>query len=150
MKLLREENVNMPIKTIVDYLNKRKFHDYIGDCDVILEMQGHNIKMTCNGKEYIIDILKVTPEYEIQDILAEKHKTEVRFCEECGKPYDKGFIAGDGDWYSCEDCFEDAMNRVCGEGKWRPTEDEGCYGGFYEQLDGDEWIDTSVYYTEWN
>ena len=140
----------MPIKTVVDYLNKQKFHDYIGSCDVTLEIQGNKIHMTCEEREYIIDVFKVTSAYEIQDILEKNHKTEVRFCEECGKPYDAGFIAGDGDWYCCEDCFDDAMNKCYGEGKWRPTEEEGCYGGFYEYLDEDEWIDTSVYYTEWN
>lgn len=140
----------MPIKTIVDYLNKEKFHDYIGSCDVVLEIEGNKITMTCDSAEYIIDILKATPEYKIQDILEEEYKTEVRFCEECGKPYDAGFIAGDGDWYCCEDCFEDAMNKCYGKGKWRPTEEEGCSGGFYESLDEDEWLDTGIYYTEWN
>ena len=139
----------MPIKTIVDYLNKGKFNSVIGNCNITLEIQGDKIKMICDEKEYIIDAF-ITSEYEIQDILEKNHKTEIRFCEECGKPYDKGFIAGDGDWYCCEDCFEDVMNRDYGQGKWRATDEEGRYGGFYEYLDEDEWIDTGVYYTEWN
>ena len=140
----------MSIKTIVDYLNERKFDGYIGDYHLLLEMQGHKIKMVCDGAEYMIDITEVTPEYEIQDILYEKYKTEVRFCEECGIPYDSCFIASDGDWYCCEDCFEDAMNKTYGKGQWRPTDEEGSNGGFYEQLDGGCWEDTGVYYTEWN
>lgn len=139
----------MPIKTIVDYLNKGKFNGVIGNCNITLEIQGDKIKMICDEKEYIIDAF-ITSEYEIQDILEKNHKTEIRFCEECGKPYDKGFIAGDGDWYCCEDCFDGAMNETYGEGKWRGTDEEGCNGGFYESLDEDEWIDTGIYYTEWN
>lgn len=139
----------MPIKTIVDYLNKGKFNGVIGNCNITLEIQGDKIKMICDEKEYIIDAF-ITSEYEIQDILEKNHKTEIRFCEECGKPYDKGFIAGDGDWYCCEDCFEGAMNETYGEGKWRGTDEEGCNGGFYEYFDGKEWIDTGIYYTEWN
>ena len=139
----------MPIKTIVDYLNKGKFNSVIGNCNITLEIQGDKIKMICDGKEYIIDAF-TTSEYEIRDILETIHKTEIRFCEECGKPYDKGFIAGDGDWYCCEDCFEDVMNRDYGQGKWRATDEEGRYGGFYEHLDENEWIDTGIYYTEWN
>ena len=139
----------MVAKTIVNYLNKEKFNGVIGNCDITLEMQGDKIKMICDEKEYIIDAF-ITSEYEIRDILETMHKTEIRFCEECGKPYDKGFIAGDGDWYCCEDCFEDVMNRDYVQGKWRATDEEGHYGGFYEYLDEDEWIDTGIYYTEWN
>ena len=139
----------MVVKTIVNYLNKGKFNGAIGNCDIALEIQGGKIKMTCDEKEYIIDAF-ITSEYEIRDILETMHKTEIRFCEECGKPYDKGFIAGDGDWYCCEDCFEDVMNRDYGQGKWRATDEEGRYGGFYEYLDENEWIDTGIYYTEWN
>ena len=88
---------------------------------------------------------------ELQQYLYDKDKTEIRFCEECGIPYDKGFIAGDGDWYCCEDCFETAMNSYYGIGKWRPSEEEGYYGGWYEYLnDHEKWEDTSIYYTEWN
>jgi hypothetical protein len=86
----------------------------------------------------------------IEDVLS-AHKIEVRFCEECGKPYDAGYIAGDGDWYCCEDCFEGVMNRDYGEGKWRGTDEEGYYGGYYEHLEDDgEWEDTGIYWTEWN
>lgn len=139
----------MITKTIIDYLNKGNFNGIIGNCNITLEIQGDKIKMICDEKEYIIDAF-VSSKYEIRDILEENHKTEIRFCEECGKPYDKGFIAGDGDWYCCEDCFEDVMNRDYGQGKWRTTDEEGRYGGFYECLDEDEWIDTGIYYTEWN
>ena len=43
------------------------------------------------------------------------------------------------------------MDLTYGKGKWRPIEDEDVreYGGYYEALDGDEWVDTGVFYTEW-
>ena len=43
------------------------------------------------------------------------------------------------------------MNKAYGKGKWRGTDEEGYYGGFYEYLQDDgEWEDTGVFYTEWN
>ena len=140
------------MKTIVDYLqtNKRYEHDVKGRA-FDLELIGERVLLKReNGTQHIIDANQTGHDIEIaiQDIL-EHDKIEIRFCEECGKPFDAGYIAGDGDWYCCEECFEDAMNKTYGEGKWRPTEDEGEYGGYYESLDGDEWVDTSIYYTEW-
>jgi hypothetical protein len=76
-------------------------------------------------------------------------KLEIRFCEECGKPYDAGIIMCDGDWYCCEECFEGSMDESYGKGNWRGTDEEGVCGGFYEHLNGDEWLDTGVFYTEW-
>lgn len=76
---------------------------------------------------------------------------EIRFCEVCGRPFDAGFIAGYGDWYCCEECFEPTMDKDYGKGNWRPTDEEGEYGGLYEFLgDNGEWQDTGVYWTEWN
>lgn len=140
------------MKTVVDYLKKNKQykHDVMGR-DFELELEGDDVTLKVNGDEW--EIYATPPhyevEYEIQDIL-EEHKIEIRFCEICGKPFDAGFTADDGGWYCCEDCFEGAMNKDYGEGKWRGTDEEGSYGGFYEYLnDGDEWEDTGIYWTEW-
>ena len=141
------------MKTILDFLMENgDFLCYIGNLEVSFTPHFGCITMCVNGKKSH-NIEAENPygfQDIIQDILYEKYKTEIRFCEECGKPYDKGFVAGDGDWYCCEDCFEDAMNKTYGKDKWRGTEEEGCNGGYYESFDGNEWEDTGVFYTEWN
>lgn len=139
------------MKTVVDYLQVNK--KYIHDCqdryfELILE--GNQILLNYDGG---LAVIKTELDgYKVENAIAEileGHKIEIRFCEECGKPFDAGFIAGDGDWYCCEECFDCAMNKTYGEGQWRPSKDEGEYGGWYENLDGDEWVDTAIYYTEW-
>ena len=146
------------MKTIVDYLKEnKKFEGMIGNATIKLEMFEDLMVMTCDTHIHTCRVLDYSYAEElIEDVLGNK-SIEVRFCEECGKPYDAGYIAGDGDWYCCEDCFRPAMDRDYGEGKWRGTEEEGCHGGYYEYLDEDEndpdgdwWIDTGIYYTEWN
>ena len=139
------------MKTVVDYLQANK--KYIHDCQdryFELLLEGNQILLNYNDGWAVI---KTDLEgYEVENVIAEileDHKIEIRFCEECGKPFDAGFIAGDGDWYCCEECFDCAMNITYGEGKWRPSDKEGEYGGWYENLDGDEWVDTAIYYTEW-
>ena len=139
------------MKTIVDYLKEHgKYeHDFEGRAFELI-LKGNQILL--NHNEGWAVIKTDLDDYEIEDAITEileDHHVAIRFCEECGKPFDAGFIAGDGDWYCCEDCFDGAMDQTYGKGKWRPTEDEGEYGGYYESLDGDEWVDTSIYYTEW-
>ena len=137
------------MKTIVDYLQKNSiFEGYIGEYSIEIMLHKGKIFLLCDHDEY--DINLSSPEYAIQDIMYDKYNTEIRFCDECGKPYDAGFMAGDGEYYCCEECFEPMMDRDYGKGKWRATEDEGYRGGFYEYLDGDEWEDTGIFYTEWN
>lgn len=139
------------MKTILDYLieHKRYEHDVKGRA-FELELTDKDIELRCNNDVY--SILLDQTGYEVEMIVQtclEDHKIEIRFCEECGKPFDAGFIAGDGDWYCCEGCFDGVMDQTYGKGKWRPSEEEGDNGGWYEALDEDEWVDTSIYYTEW-
>lgn len=136
--------------TIVDYLEKNgKFVGMIGEHEIILIPLLGYILMNLDGHNYQID--KHKAEYAIQDVLEKIDGTEIRFCDECGKPYDHGFMADGYSWYSCEDCFEKAMNRDFGKGEWRGTEEEGDCGGFYEYLNVDDtWEDTGIFYTEWN
>ena len=139
------------MKTVVGYLKEHGKYEH--------DFQGRYFELILDGNQILLNhddgwaVIKTTLEgYEVENAIAEileDHKIEIRFCEECGIPFDAGFIAGDGDWYCCEECFDDAMNTTYGEGKWRPTKDEGEYGGYYESFDGDEWVDTSIYYTEW-
>lgn len=140
------------MKTVLAYLRKHgKYeHDFKGR-DFKLELIGERILLKRhNGTEHVINANQEGYKIEtaIQDIL-ELDKIEIRFCEECGKPFDAGFMADDGSWYSCKECFETAMDNCYGKGKWRPSENEGEYGGWYESFDGNEWVDTSIFYTEW-
>ena len=139
------------MKTIVDYLKEHgKYeHDFEGRAFELI-LKGNQILL--NHNEGWAVIKTDLDDYEIEDAITEileDHHVAIRFCEECGKPFDAGFIAGDGDWYCCEECFDGAMDTTYGKGKWRPSDEEGENGGWYETLDGDEWIDTSIYYTEW-
>lgn len=139
------------MKTVVDYLKEHgKYeHDFEGRAFELI-LKGNQILL--NHAEGWAVIKTDLEDYEIENAIEEileDHKIQIRFCEECGKPFDAGFIAGDGDWYCCEDCFDGAMDQTYGKGKWRPSESEGENGGWYEALDEDEWVDTSVYYTEW-
>lgn len=140
------------MKTVIDYLKEHgKYkHGFEGRA-FELELTDKDIKLRCENDSYSI-LLEGTGydvEMIIQTVLEEDHKIEIRFCEECGKPFDAGFIAGDGDWYCCEECFDDAMNTTYGKDKWRPSDEEGKNGGWYEALDKNEWEDTGIFYTEW-
>ena len=140
--------------TVLDYLKEHGeyVHDVMGRAFVLeLNDIDDQILLGCNGNWVIINAQQKgwTIERDISEFLEDNYDIQIRFCEECGKPFDAGFIAGDGEWYCCEECFEDAMDTTYGKGKWRPTEDEGEYGGYYESLDGDEWVDTSIYWTQW-
>lgn len=139
------------MKTIIDYLKaNKKFEGVIGNTDIKLEMFEDLLVMTRGTHIHTCKIADYSDaESFIRDTL-EANKIEVRFCEECGKPYDAGYIAGDGDWYCCEECFESVMDRDYGKGQWRGTNEEGEWGGYYEHFDGTEWVDTGIYYTEWN
>ena len=145
-------------KTVVDYLKENnKFKDCFNGYEITLQLDKTKIIMEVGGyrddkcdDRYVIEIENNTPMYEIQDIMYDEYNTEIRFCSECGKPYDAGYMAGDGEWYCCENCFEPVMDRDYGKGKWRATEEEGYHGGFYEYLDGDEWEDTGIFWTQWN
>jgi hypothetical protein len=140
--------------TVIDYLKEHGEykHDAKGRAfELELNDIDDQILLGCNGDWTIINAKQKgwTIENDIREILEDNYGIQIRFCEECGKPFDAGFIAGDGDWYSCEECFKGAMDTTYGKGKWRPSDEEGENGGWYEALDGDEWVDTSVYYTEW-
>lgn len=142
------------MKTIEDYLIQHQTYEEDIACHVVkLKLAKKTIVMTVDEDRYLINRFddEISPETEIRAILEDIYGANIRFCEVCGIPYDMGFIAGDGEWYCCQSCFESAMNKDYGEGNWRGTDDEGEYGGFYEYLNNDgEWEDTGIYYTEWN
>ena len=142
------------MKTIVDFLKENKYTDgeiyKVGD--VSFTTCEDSIVLICNGDKWAIpQSYKYGINDKIQSLLYNDYDIEMRYCDECGKPYDAGFMGGDGEWYCCEDCFEPMMDRNFGKGKWRPTEKEGRYGGYYEYLtDSGKWEDTGAFYTEWN
>ena len=142
------------MKTVVDYLQANKtYEEEIAGYNVKLKLVGEDIVLQVDDdQEYLIEAFgDVSAETEIKYILEDDYGANIRFCEVCGIPYDMGFVAGDGDWYCCQSCFETTMDKDYGEDGWRVTEEEGEYGGYYEYRNADgEWIDTGIYYTEWN
>lgn len=139
------------MKTIVDYLkeHRRYEHNFTGRH---FELKMRDDQILINYKDGWAVVKSDQNGYETENAITEileENGIAIRFCEECGRPFDKGFIAGDGDWYCCDYCFDDAMDTTYGKGKWRPSDEEGESGGWYEALDGNEWVDTSIYYTEW-
>ena len=139
------------MKTIANFLKENGYIDdnvyEVGDSSFAI----HNgtVMVSYEGETWGIPASRGGVNTEVQDILYDNYEIEMRFCDECGRPYDAGFMAGDGDYYCCEDCFEPMMNREYGENNWKVTEDEGYRGGFYAYLDGNKWEDTGFYYTEW-
>lgn len=127
------------------------FDGFIGKEKIKIETNNDIIMLRCND---VIHTKRITKDYnEVEAIsnLLEIYELEVRFCEECGKPFDAGYVEGDGFWYCCEDCFYSAMNRIYGENRWRSTDMPGEWDGYYEfQNDDGVWTDTGIYYTEWN
>ena len=139
------------MKTIINYLKEHKTyqHDVMGR-DFSLTLDVNIIVLSFHKKSWKIDLDKDHyAEWTIQDILERKCNIEIRFCEECGKPMDEGFLIDDGSFYSCEDCFEEAMNNRYGEGNWQAATQEGEWGGWYECLIEDTWEDTGIFWTQW-
>lgn len=138
------------MKTVEDYLMQNKvYEESIADHEVKLKLAKKTIVMTVDGDRYLIKRFddEISPETEIRDILEDIYGVNIRFCDVCGIPYDMGFMAGDGEWYCCQSCFQSEFEK----GNWRETEEEGEWGGYYEYLNSDgEWKDTGVFYTEWN
>jgi hypothetical protein len=141
------------MKTIVNFLKENGYtNDKIYEVgDVSFTIHGNTVVVSYNGDVWGIPASRTDINIKVQDLLYDCYDVEMRYCDECGKPYDAGFMGGDGEWYCCEDCFEPMMDRDFGKGKWRPTEKEGMYGGYYEYLtDSGKWRDTGAFYTEWN
>ena len=140
------------MKGVVDYLkeNGKYLHDAMGR-DFTLELEGKVVILKFHGHEWWIAARSNrNVEDEIIFLLEENFGIEIRFCRTCGAPIDHGFMECGGEFYSCEEHFEESMDEVYGKGKWRASEYEGEYGGFYEFLDhDDEWEDTGIFYTEW-
>lgn len=139
------------MKTIVDYLKQHKqFTGEVGGYKLKLKLEYLNIIMEVEDMIYCkVNVNRSDACETLQYLFESITEMEIRFCEECGKPYDRGFTAG-GDWYCCEECFESAMDRDYGRGNWRAAKEEGAYGGWYETLRDGRWEDTGIYWTEWN
>ena len=77
-----------------------------------------------------------------------------RPCEVCGKQLTQGFTDG-GDFYSCDEHFEQAMTKCFGTWKElnEDEQDEFGYGAidyfvyWCEELGS--WVPTGVYWTDW-
>lgn len=71
----------------------------------------------------------------------------VRRCKLCGKLVHDGMMNEEG-FYAHEDCFKVLMDRDYGPGNWRGSKEELEYGGFYAVKEGDSWMDTGIFYTD--
>ena len=139
------------MKTITDYLIKKKQAIIsIGRYDIKFELKGRFLSMEFDGLRYVRNAYSGDVCEYFQEAFENETGQEMRFCDECGKPFDAGYTTDDGGWYCCEECFEPAMNRDYGS-NWRVTDDVGENGGYYEYLtDKGEWEDIGIYWTEWN
>ena len=140
------------MKDIVCYLQDKKiYHHDVMDREFELELDGSDVLLRFNDDEWIIPIGDGSGvEREIRDILEDEYKIEIRFCDHCGIPIDCGYMIDDGSFYSCEECFEDIMDKYYGKDGWRDTDEEGEWGGYYEWLKSDgTWEDTGIFWTEW-
>lgn len=140
------------MKTIVDYLKQHKqFTGEIGGYKLKLKLEYLNIIMEVEDMIYCkVNVNRSDVCETLQYLFESITEMEIRFCEKCGKPYDRGFTAEYVDWYCCEECFESTMDRDYGRGNWRAANEEGVYGGWYETLRDGRWEDTGIYWTEWN
>ena len=139
------------MKTIIDYLQEHKTykHDVIGR-EFELKLYGHLLTISFDGNKWCIDIRQDPHvDWTVRDVFERKCKIEIRFCEECGKPIDEGFLIDDGSFYSCEDCFEVTMDKRYGKDNWRATDQEGEWGGYYECMYNGVWEDTGIFWTQW-
>lgn len=75
----------------------------------------------------------------------------MRTCEKCGQEITQGFTTDEGDFYCCEECFEEYMDSTYGKHRWMEINDDGC-GGYYISTD-DSYVGgyygTGIYWTEW-
>ena len=140
------------MKTIVDYLKQHKqFTGEIGGYKLKLKLENLNIIMEVEDMIYCkVNVNRSDVCETLQYLFESITEMEIRFCEKCGKPYDRGFTAEYVDWYCCEECFESTMDRDYGRGNWRAAKEEGVYGGWYETLRDGRWEDTGIYWTELN
>ena len=136
---------------VVDFLKVHKIYEHnFEKRNFILELVGEEIHLHIKGNTYKINA-DSGAEDAIMYVLEDEYGIEIRFCKECGIPFDAGYTDEWGWEYFCEDCFDDDYrDRVYGKGRWKCTDHVGEHGGYYAYLNDDgEWEDTGIYYTEW-
>ena len=152
---VREHDNKWTFDTCIWKLKMNKFVDYHIDFVLI----NKTIELFINDVPLDGFPVKTKDEYqgvelEIQDYLFDAFGIEIRFCDNCGMPMDRGMTSDGGGFYNCEECFPEVMNETYGKGNWRPCEDEdgdeNSEGGYYEYFENGKWHDEPSYYTEWN
>ena len=144
------------MKTIRDFLENNKKPYKLTYPDGFMKFFINNNKMYVKGynsKEDITAIFSFIGECDLIDSCAEILKFEVRICDYCGCPMNKGYTDDDTDFYNCEECFPKNMDERYGKGNWRDykSEDDDCNykGGYYEYLNNNKWLPEPSYYTDW-
>ena len=115
--------------------------------------------MYAEGSNIIKYDKKVTFTFTDKDDLQNKCEDllwlNIRFCDCCNKPINKGFTDDYADFYNCEKCFPKEMDRLYGINNWHSRKNKygeyNSHGGTYEYFDTklNTWEDEPSYYTEW-
>lgn len=139
------------MKNIFDFMKDKKEYEFETGDFTIVNNNG-KLRLVVEGRSCAIE-----DNYDLIDTVEEWcNGLQIRICDYCGRPMDRGYTDDDGDFYNCEECFPKDMNERYGEGNWRAQskEDYGddCnyMGGFYEYFRNGEWEPEPSYYTEWN
>ena len=129
----------------LEYLKKQKTLGLSDDGHVYA-----SVEVTPAGELQLTAIMDMTEESAgyIEDFLRTSGCEPLRICMVCGRPLTQGYT-DEGDFYCCEEHFNDAMESYFSE-NYREVENDGC-GGYYEYWDEyrDRYAPTGVYYTEW-
>lgn len=112
-----------------------------------------------HNEKIILSCEKVTFTFIDNDDLQNKCEDllqlDIRFCDCCNKPINKGFTDDYADFYNCKKCFPKEMDKHYGINNWRSYKNEydecNSHGGMYEYFDTklNTWEDEPSYYTEW-
>lgn len=132
--------------TIQEFMKDKSGYKFLDLFKIYWVNQELFLMLYCNDTTRIF---AVENKDEIQDLVFEYLKKEIRFCDRCGTPMDTGYTDSYGGYYSCTECFSLMMDEQYGSGKWRVCEEENELEGFYEYLEGDKWMPDGSFYTEW-
>ncbi len=77
----------------------------------------------------------------------------MRQCKKCHAKIVSGFTNGFGDFYVCDNCFQDFMDERYGKRMWMAVDDDGS-GGYYlasatHHGSVGKPYGTGIYWTEW-
>lgn len=149
----------MKVWSIFDFMEGKEEYTY--ESGHYSNNEWKNIKFTIlnnNGRlRLVVDgrSTEIENDYDLIDLVEEWcDGHQIRICDHCGCPMERGYTDDDADFYNCEKCFPKDMNERYGEDYWREmdSEEPNYMGGFFEYFNREtrEWEAEPSYYTEWN